>query len=156
MTKPLRPGVFDPWRQEAPAPTASEATPIQDDQEPEADDGLNRVLFEGAVGGISVYVPEDANDPVAVARSQLVDVVFKLIDTTKGGRVLFERYGIGTIKSSAPAHTRISDGVRNFYISNEHTLNPTTALTLALREAQRELPGAPAVLETAHVVPFIK
>ncbi len=160
-----RPGIFDPWRQEAPPPvdeTPARRTvgdPLPGDESEE----LTCVQFNGIRAGIYVWIPARGTDPAtysAAGRSLLVDLLHRIY-AQDGAAAIFKSWGIYLGEVSQPNPVVLGDGPKKVTVSvavaDDRTVpRAVDNLTLALREVSQRSPAVSEVLSALKVRPYLK
>lgn len=158
----MKKGIFDPWRQEAPAPPPStkgddprEAAPPTDPDEPEMPKQC--VAFHGLRAGVNVWLEEEhGSDYVQRAQNAIVDVIVKLQRTHQE---LLEQRGVSMDPSkrgltfSKGRHTVVI-GIEQD--DDKRMKRAVDTLSLALRATINDSTAAAAIITAAGIKPFVK
>ena len=145
MTKP---GVYDPWRQQAAAPKAPK---VRDPDEPRPEEVC--VNFVGLRTGINIWLDADEHEhPDIEAQRILTECVRSMMSQTVM-RYLFESWGIYLTPQKGDV---LVGGLHIVVPEDRAKERATDALALALRAAQNaENSPAEQLLEKARIKPFV-
>jgi hypothetical protein len=147
--KKSRPGIFDPWRQEAPTRDEAATDPkhalrVEDALEPVQDQEEICAVFPGYRTRLHVWLDADCETPMETARSRIVALVHTL---AKGHRSAFEQAGVflAGLDESGP-HATIH-GKENSFVRIRATDDKAAVDTLVgvLRELQNKPDGEKAI-----------
>ena len=134
MTK--KPGIFDPWRQEAPPmPEPQSARPV-DGPEDNYGVGQHHIRFAGRRAGFVVWLNED--DPeriVAQAKTNVLVALTKLMGD-QSLYAIFHKWNITHEPVARDNYTVISDGGRKVCVQGDYEAG-IDAIAFAFREAAR-------------------
>jgi hypothetical protein len=147
-----KPGVYDPWRQEAP-PTEVPKVRDLDDTHPEE----SCVNFKGLRTGINVWLPQDEYEHPDVQAQHIMVACVRALTTTEVQRLLFASWGV--YLTPREGAVKLGDKAGYLYVvvpEDRAQERAVDALALAFRAAQNEKDSpAAAVLEKSRVKPFV-
>lgn len=150
-----KPGVFDPWRQEAPAPPpqALPANRIVDSPEENAGAGQWPIRFAGRRAGVVVWLNEgDAEQVSAQAKTNILVALEKLMSDHSLDSI-FSRWGI--TKTEDKGSTKISDGPRSVFIRGDYEAS-LDAISFAFREAGRVHDRHEKYITSLGIRPYVR
>lgn len=155
MTK-KKPGIFDPWRQEAPPPPEpTQAQPV-DDPLDAVGGGSMPTRFQARRGGLVVWLPEDDNhERVAAQAKTNILVALETLMADRDLFVVFTNWKISSAPQTHDGYTKISNGPRSVYVDGDYD-NAIEAITFAFREAARTKPSAETYLTSLGIRPYIR
>ena len=156
MSKP-RPGIFDPWRQEAPSEQKvvepKGALRIADALDPTEEQERRCVSFRGGHADINVWVFAELEDANRVAVKELVELIYEMWPTYSSS---FESVGIHQKKPTTPgklAHStclRVDDKAVWITTAAGTDAQAIELLSIVLREAPPELLSKHGVKPAIH------
>lgn len=149
-----RAGIFDPWRQERPAPVAK-TEPMRVNSNAE-DVVLQPVRFAGKRGGLTIWL--SGENPELVTKQAQTNVLAALLHLmgNKTLHPIFVNWGIAGkdhVEGAAP-RTVMTDGTRVVVVLGDYE-KAMDAITLALREATRADPKVGEYLLSMGIRPYI-
>lgn len=149
-----RAGIFDPWRQERPAPVIR-TEPVRVDVNAENVE-LQPVRFAGRRGGLTVWL--SGTDPEATAKQAQTNVLAALLHLMADKKLhhIFLNWGVVGKDhiDGADLRTVMSDGTRTVVVLGDYE-KAMDAITLALREATRQDPKVGDYLLSMGIRPYI-
>lgn len=152
-----RPGIFDPWRQEAP-PEAKPGAVLHEDLdvlESEGATGTTPVRFAGKRGGIVVWVPPgDAEKTGAQAQANLLTALQTLLADTALAPI-FCSWSVSLSNPGGATITRISNGPRTVFVVGDYE-NALDSIVFSLREAARLRESVEKYLTSLGIRPYIR
>lgn len=149
-----RAGIFDPWRQERPAPPP-DPKPVSLE---ESGDDARPFRFAGKRGGIIVWLTtRDDKHALMQAKTNILAAIIKLLADPALFSV-FRTRGISTETVDTEQErymTHFSDGARTIVVRGGYE-DAVDAMTFALREAMRTKESVAAYLTSLGIRPYIK
>jgi hypothetical protein len=151
MTK-NKPGIFDPWRQEAPAPTQATAP------QPNSEDPVGQVptRFAGRRGGLVVWLP-GTDDEAQLTLAAQTNILVAL-ETLLADPELFQVFHAWNVSSTPLTHdgyTKISSGARSVFVKGDYE-EAIDAVTFALRAAARTKASVSEYLVSLGIRPYVR
>lgn len=148
-------GIFDPWRQERPAPVVK-TEPVRVDINAEEEALQQPVRFAGRRGGLTVWL--SGADPEVTTRQAQTNVLAALLHLMADKKLhhIFLNWGVlnKDHADGAEPRTVMSDGTRTVVVLGDYE-KAIDAITLALRESTRQDPKVGAYLLSMGIRPYI-
>lgn len=151
-----KPGIFDPWRQEAPPPLEpTQAQPADTDSLEAVGGGSMPTRFQARRGGLVVWLPENEPERIAAQAKTNVLVALETLMADKALFVIFANWGISSTPMTHDGYTKISNGPRSVYVKGDYD-DAIEAIAFAFREAARTKTTAETYLTSLGIRPYIR